>query len=133
MIVNLGKISALAAFLAAKTSSWIGLIGAAFDEDDPTLTYTDLSIIIFGGASDFGLGGMPTPTMDGTRAKSQRASAGTITNDSGMTVTIYGWYWAESGEPPNLLGVRALSEPLSLPTGETISITPIIYSDNLTL
>lgn len=130
MIVNTGKMLALDELLSNLTGSVVRLVGAPFDDTDPTLTISSLMLIDFGGVSEVALGIMPSATMDGTRAKSTRGSPAIFNNSSGSTVTIYGWAWISGG---TLLGCKELAEAATLANGADFNLTPTIYMDNLTV
>jgi len=130
MIVNDGKMEALDELLSNLTGSNLELIAVDFDEDDPTLTYGDISWASWTGVAPVALGIMPAATMDGTRAKSTRSTTADFANSSGVSQTAYGWGWSNSGI---LYGVKKFLTPQVIADGGSLELTPTFYMDNLTL
>lgn len=130
MIVDDGKKLALDNLLSNLTGSTFEMIAVPFDENDPTLTYGDLSFASWTGAAPVALGVMPAATMDGTRASSTRSSAMVFDNSSGVSQTAYGVGWSFMG---TLIATKAFDVPEVIPDGSTLEVTPTIKADNLTL
>lgn len=130
MLVDDGKMLALNELLSNLTGSTFEMIAVAFDENDPTLTYGDLSFASWTGAAPVALGAMPSATMDGTRASSTRSTPMVFDNTSGVSQTAYGVGWSFAG---TLIATKAFPVPEVIPDGSTLEVTPTIKSDNLSL